>query len=75
LTWRYRAPSVKAEPTHDLIASEQGSLRSKLDVIAHKPRMFRAKFDVIIAEFDVFEHTVDVIVNELKKYSPNARKV
>jgi len=30
--------------------------------------MFRAKFDVITAEFDV-------IVDEVKKYSPNARKV
>ena len=58
-----------------MIASEQGSLSSKLDVIARKPRMFRAKFDVITAEFDVFEHTFDVIVNEVKKYSPNARKV
>ena len=44
-----------------MIASEQGSLRSKLDVLS--------------AEFDVFEHKFDVIVNEVKKYSPNASKV
>jgi hypothetical protein len=25
--------------------------------------------------FDVFEHMFDVIVNEVKKYSPNARKL
>jgi len=31
-------------------------------------------FDVIASEFDVFESMFDVIVNEVRKYSPNARK-
>lgn len=29
---------------------------------------------MIAYEFDVFEHMFDVIVNEVRKYSPNARK-
>jgi hypothetical protein len=36
--------------------------------------MSTTKHNSIVSELDVFDHMFNVIVNEVKKYSPNARK-
>ena len=60
---------------HNLIAPEQEKFQAMVAVIGACAQKFRATFDVIASEHDTSEVMFDVIVNEVKKYSPNARKL